>query len=565
MSKLLKSKLIIPCVLIGTLLFSCVSKDYDLVYQPNIDKTYFGYNAPIENDFYERKADFRTLSYFDNNNVSRSIDFYGDVVKSHAETRPYQMDNVMSATLVSKNFYTEALTKVPSQKILVIPVDFTNYSADKLLYSKEETRVLLQNVFFGHPRTTSWESVASFFNKSSLGNLRISGEVAPWFTYQEPQELVASWDSKHKSEQILLAALEWLETNKLVNLKDYDQDRDGFIDSIFLILANDSALIKNTNPFWAFQNHYEFPSYDAFLIDNPRYLEELQDNDPLTNNLIIDKPWPSTYASASFSFLNLKTKKDLPDVRTIIHEVSHLFGLPDLYHVGGHHSPTGKGDMMDFNIGDHNAYSKMLLDWIRPITVKQATTISLSPTTTSGDFILLANNWNGTPYDEYLLLEFYAPNDLNSQASSEPLNYTSSNGITSTYQLPNTPGIKLSYIDSRLAYYVANDENYIHRSFSFVDFIGTTVIPTPHRIELYNNNSYRNGVPLMKILDRSLGMNDRKAPDYNFENNSLFVEGNTFNEVFSEFRFLDGSKCPFDFKIVKLSNTKVTIEFIVNE
>ena len=63
------------------------------------------------------------------------------------------------------------LPSVGESKILVIPIQTSD---DK--FTQKELK-LIQDGFFGTEEETGWESVASYYEKSSYGKLSISGEV----------------------------------------------------------------------------------------------------------------------------------------------------------------------------------------------------------------------------------------------------------------------------------------------------------------------------------------------------------------------------------------------------
>lgn len=72
----------------------------------------------------------------------------------------------------------------------------------------------------------------------------------------------------------------------------------------------------------------------------------------------------------------------------------------------------GSADIMDFNVGDHNPFSKLLLDWIEPIVVEESLTITINYFASSGDAIIVSNDFN-TLFDEYFVLSYYTPTGLN--------------------------------------------------------------------------------------------------------------------------------------------------------
>jgi hypothetical protein len=99
--------------------------------------------------------------------------------------------------------------------------------------------------------------------------------------------------------------------------------------------------------------------------------------------------------------------------------------------------------MMDYNIIDHNGYSKFALGWTNPYIVTGDADITLSPASSSGQSILLSAAWNGSPFDEYLLLELYTPDGLNEKDSTAAYPGNGRRGFT-------IPGIRMYHVDSRL-------------------------------------------------------------------------------------------------------------------
>ncbi|MFA6662467.1 MAG: hypothetical protein WCS56_05495, partial [Bacilli bacterium] len=61
--------------------------------------------------------------------------------------------------------------------------------------------------------------------------------------------------------------------------------------------------------------------------------------------------------------------KGIVDAHTFIHETGHLLGAEDYYNYRGTSQPLGGLDMMDYNIGDHNLWTKMEYGWVDPIVV----------------------------------------------------------------------------------------------------------------------------------------------------------------------------------------------------
>ena len=79
-------------------------------------------------------------------------------------------------------------------------------------------------------------------------------------------------------------------------------------------------------------------------------------------------------------------------------------------------------NMMDLNIGDQDSFSKMALGWVTPYVVTDSCTVTIKPNESSGDCIVLADHWNGTAFDEYLVLDLQTPTGVNESDASASYN-----------------------------------------------------------------------------------------------------------------------------------------------
>ncbi|MBR2958465.1 MAG: hypothetical protein IKC19_02385, partial [Bacteroidales bacterium] len=69
------------------------------------------------------------------------------------------------------NGMTYGLPSIGNSKALVIPVSFIDYKAPIMMKSD------LEKAFFGSSSDTGWESLSSYYYKSSYGKLNITGTV----------------------------------------------------------------------------------------------------------------------------------------------------------------------------------------------------------------------------------------------------------------------------------------------------------------------------------------------------------------------------------------------------
>ena len=98
------------------------------------------------------------------------------------------------------------------------------------------------------------------------------------------------------------------------------------------------------------------------------------------------------------------------DQIVVLHETGHALGLPDYYDYDDTVGPDGGVgglDMMDSNWGDHNAFSKWILDWITPQVVTDAPqSVTLAASGTSDQALLvMPGASSSSPFTEYFMVQ----------------------------------------------------------------------------------------------------------------------------------------------------------------
>ena len=300
------------------------------------------------------------------------------------------------------------------KKILVVPVEFPDYTIANLGVSAEDYVSNLEKAFFGGVKNNKYVSVAEYYNRSSYGKLRISGKVCDkFYTFPKPVYDINMYKTNRQQvQQSYNDVLDWYKKNYGDSLDDYRIEATGEVPIYMVYTLPIELNTSNPNFFWA----YTFSS--------------------------------TPLAWSSYSVMN--TLAGYPDAHTFIHEVGHLFGLEDYYPTDENDAstavpePAGRIDMMDCSVGDHTALSKMMLNWARPYWVKDTCEIKIKALTDAGDLILINDKWNGSVFDEYYIIEFYTPLGLNYYDTNIGNNYA---------KLPTLPGVKIYHVDARLGYY----------------------------------------------------------------------------------------------------------------
>ena len=238
---------------------------------------------------------------------------------------------------------------IGTPKMLVVPVIFSDMKGHQD-YTDEELDIV-NRAFFGTSEETSWESLHSYYYKSSYGLLDIKGMVTAEFVTPLTQDGAEAYSSG-AAGQIAQQAWTWAQQKYNLNPSDYDYNHDGYIDGINIIYKTTKANTSenpNANDLWW--------NYTSITGAKPN----------------VSNPVPYRYFWSEYDMINSGNYPGYPciDAHTIIHENGHLMGLNDYYSYErtaqgmAVEGPAGCVDMMDNNVGDHNAYSKMMYGWFK--------------------------------------------------------------------------------------------------------------------------------------------------------------------------------------------------------
>ncbi len=469
------------------------------------------------------------------------------------------------------------LPSTGNSKILVIPVESSDCSFSSTYGSS--WRTMLENAFFGDSSSTGWESVSSYYKKSSYGKLNITGEVSPAIrldlTTSQLSKNAANYDKNNKTytDTLLGSIMETISEKTDIDLSEYDSDNDGYIDAIWLVYSMPYS--SSSNFFWAYTTWVDSSTtYDSvkaccYSWASMKFLMEEDYRSPLTLE----------YTNAS-------------DCHTFIHETGHMLGLDDYYSYdysytksnpsGNKDTPMGGVDMMDFNIGDHDTFSKYILGWTKPdvLTTEYLEannyTLSLSSATETGKSFLLpiykdgVMDYNQTAFDEYLLIEYYTPTSLNSKDIS---GY--GNSRLATY---NTSGVLVYHVDARVGKMTASSnssakwDGYCYdslpspksssnwgRTFTYY-YIYSNTKSYSWEQDLDESGNYYRG-RLISILPRS-GTKIQGAYTGYSSVSSLYRSGSSFDSsVYKDFKFDDGSIPNYGFKVKSTTESDCVLEF----
>lgn len=463
--------------------------------------------------------------------------------------------DVSDFAIASDYPYTPAKGDV---KLLCIPVLVKDYSK----YATEDIRQDINDMLFGNKNQTGWESVSSFYKESSYGKLNITGTVSDWYDPNLTAAQIAKKDEASEytyTGELLDDAIAWYKKKYNTDMKEFDNNSDGYIDGVFLVYSApdytyDDSLSSST--FWAFTSWTNSKGNTS-------------------------SPVGCTYFWASYDFMYEGYEDEL-DSHTFVHETGHMLGLDDYYsyntlskddYMGP--SPAGNITMMDANVTDLDCYSKFSLGWTEPYLIDKEGELTISLSSENGDSIIIpakgatVNN----AYDEYAILELFGPEGLSEKDLKEGYSYNLSSGkITDD-------GIRMYHIDSRLCTYDSTGKNIVYSSdpteyknSNYGYARAHTNTPSGYydgeKSESYNylNDKYR----LIQVISNE-GKNYASSY-YTLNDKTLFHAGDKFDNSSSTFtnQFVNktklntGKELAYDFEVLSIESGKATIRFTAN-
>ena len=472
------------------------------------------------------------------------------------DTTPhYAPDNYTYKSYIANNCYNFSATPaIGTAKLLVIPVWFTdsnNYiSTDK----KASVRGDIEKAYFGTNEDVGWRSVKTYYEEESHGRLSISGIVTSWYECGKNTGYYSVDDETEKTRDLVKEAANWyLSTVSSDVKKTFDCDADGYLDGVMLIYAApDFQALRN-------ESYSNLWAYCHWIQDKT----VKQANNPGANAFF----WASydfMYGSSKVkgrtgtTYNNGDTTYATIDTHTYIHEMGHMFGLLDYYDYTKQYDPAGSFSMQDANIGGHDPFSSYALGWGKAYVPTETTTIDLKPFSTSGELIVLKPNpeaYEYSPFDEYLIIEYYTPTGLNEFDTSHK--YMSSEN--KDYPMGSqVPGIRLWHVDARLLY----PKTYANGKYTFVpENITTnpTVFPAYGVTLMMTNTYYKNGIQegylsplgrdysdynLLHLIRNSDIVTDKVAYSNRsaFSASTLFTYGDSFNMDTYKKQFVGSTK-----------------------
>ena len=278
------------------------------------------------------------------------------------------------------------------KKGLVILVNFTN---KKFSFTRNDFDALTNEK--GYSKNNAKGSVSDYFRNQSYGKFELEFDVVG--PYNLSHDMAYYGKNDDNDDDVLPGAMvtEAVKlANKDVNYADYDWDRDGEVDQVYIIHAGYSE--EQGGPSSCIYSH-------EWDLESAKHFNNGGDG-----AILLDNVWINTYACSSELKNNMGKKMN--GIGTMCHEFSHCLGLPDLYDTDNN-DVFGMNSWSVMDYGSYNddghrpcgytSYERWSAGWLEPTELKVTTTVTdMKPITETPEAYIIYNDAN---HDEYYLLE----------------------------------------------------------------------------------------------------------------------------------------------------------------
>lgn len=433
--------------------------------------------------------------------------------------------------------YADSLPARGQYSILVLPIEFTDYRFSESELTDLDSTLNAEN------GTAYWESLSSYYYKSSYGQLDLSFVVADVYeSGYTARGAYNQYGASGSDNGITLINAAFNEYSATHDVERFDTDGNGWIDGVIAVYScpdyySGNLTYDQTGFYWA---------YTYWAQNEPNGYS----------------PTVNLYFWLSIDFIY---EAGDGDAHTLIHEFGHMLGLDDLYSDSANGTAYAGGlDMMDLNILDHGAYAKILLGWLKPYVVTEAAAIEITPSTiTPSAIIVPSSSWNGNAFNEYLVIELYAPTGLNEQDSL--------NSYSNRPRGYSKPGVKISHIDARVMEVTYNQWGQLEDSAYYYgesldgadDYTYYTVGATNCQKDYYPASTRFN---FNTLIDASSPSGTPFTYGTYADNSTLFQTGDSFDiQTYRSYfpnrgKFNNGDDFPFAIDIISVDGESAVID-----
>ncbi len=278
------------------------------------------------------------------------------------------------------------------------------------------------------------ESVASYYSYTSHRHVNFEFH---YYCYDTGMTSKQGYDYVQKYyNKLCYEAFDQFKKNYQGDIHELDKDDDGYIDLGVIIGGEDTSLTVGDG-----ENYYLYGGSLSNTANSPNRTDPVFYLFPKMGIEHINKP--------------LEPGRSRGGIRILIHEIGHAFGLMDYYdymeYEGTSIDVLGGFDMQSFDLGDWNPYSRLACGWLDPYVITEdmeTVTLKIGCTSSTGEAILIptSKGYNGTAFDEYILIDVMAPEGANGydwKGTMDPR-------LVSSDDPKKDGGVRVYHVDSRL-------------------------------------------------------------------------------------------------------------------
>ncbi len=317
--------------------------------------------------------------------------------------------------------YPRALGDLNTLVVPVIWADQTNMANNDTLKLFREGigRIVDENGTVTDYSVTTDEkfSLSEYYDIASYGKMKITSFMTDWY-YSGLN--YADEEGSYADDVFVNSIVNWVrETYPDLDWSKYDQDANGYIDSMILLISTPET-VESYFPFsfaGAYNNMCSYFGDEAGTADAPR---------------------ANSYSSVSYHLI-------LNDYSAIIHEFAHGLGLIDYYDVNySGIDAVGSFDMQSASLGDWNAYSKYAVGWMDPQVVQglasgESVEYTIGSSALTDDVIIIpaaGAEFDG-PFGEYVMIDLFSDAGVNEYDAD-------------LYNLEDVAGVRISHVNANM-------------------------------------------------------------------------------------------------------------------
>lgn len=247
------------------------------------------------------------------------------------------LDNALS--VATRPSFEENITKGESN-VLVILVEFSDVKFQSSTPQKDFQSYMNDD---GYSENGMRWSVREYFIKNSMGVFKPTIDVAAPVTLSNTRNY---YGTKQTPDAAFTEAINIIKNRGDIDFSKYDNDKDKTVDYVYMIFAGvGSADTDEQGAIWP-QAGTVNPTINLGSWSNPLYVSWYACSSELSGTMYM-------YKKAGY-----QVKMALAGIGVVVHEYSHVLGLPDFYdtqdQTGLNYSTPVIWSLMD--LGEYNAY-----------------------------------------------------------------------------------------------------------------------------------------------------------------------------------------------------------------